>query len=126
MNVETPFFVAVRHELDGVPVIRVSGEVCLHTAPRLRSVMEEAMGEAGRRNGGAAIVVDLCGVEFMDSTGISVLLGQTRGFREAGGELRLVVGDSPAARILRLTGVDGMLPFYPDSLSAARGTGREA
>ncbi|MEW6638259.1 MAG: STAS domain-containing protein, partial [Actinomycetota bacterium] len=89
MSVETPFFVAVRHELGGVPVIRVSGEVCIHTAPRLRSTLQDAIRETGWRDGRAAVVVDLGGVSFMDSTGISVLLGETRAFREAGGELRL-------------------------------------
>ena len=61
----------LRVELVPGPVIAVHGELDLEGAPELRTVLVDAIEE----HPGQDVVVDLEGVGFIDSAGISVLLG---------------------------------------------------
>lgn len=115
---EAPFVILV-HERDGVPVVKVSGDLDLSTAPRFREVLGGAVrGMAGRGLPGV-VVVDLGGVEFMDSCGISALVGATREFSKGGGKVRLVTKSSPVERTLSVTGLDRIFEVYPDVGSAS-------
>ena len=55
----------------------------------------------------------------MDSAGIGRLMRSTQGFRDSGGEVRLVVLGGEVLRLLEVTGLDEALRVYPDALSAA-------
>jgi anti-sigma B factor antagonist len=66
------------------------------------------------------VVADLSGVPFIDSSGLGVLIGALRRAREAGGELRVVSGDDAVVKILRITGLDRVLPLF-SSLDEAVG-----
>jgi len=78
-------------------VVVASGEIDLASASRLGMSLAPFSGQA--------VVLDLRGVEFMDSAGLKVLLNQRSRIEESGGELRLVVGEGVVARLLALTGV---------------------
>jgi anti-anti-sigma factor len=49
-------------------------------------------------------------VEFIDSSGLGVLVGSLRRLREDGGDLVLRAASPAVTRILELTGLDGLLP----------------
>jgi anti-sigma B factor antagonist len=68
---QPPCFDVESHELDGVAVVAVRGEIDLVTAPRLEAAVEQAILEhrAPRR-----LLVDLDECTFMDSTGLAILL----------------------------------------------------
>ena len=55
---------------DGWEVLSVSGEIDAYTSPRLRERLTELL-DSGRHH----VIVNLQGVEFMDSTGLGVLVG---------------------------------------------------
>jgi anti-anti-sigma factor len=57
-------------EAEGRAIVAVGGEIDVYTAPRLRDRITELVGE-GRYH----IVIDLEAVEFLDSTGLGVLVG---------------------------------------------------
>ena len=57
-------------ERDGFAVLSVRGEVDVYTAPRFRERLIELVSEGKHR-----IIVDLEGVDFLDSTGLGVLVG---------------------------------------------------
>ena len=57
------------------------------------------------------IVLDMTGIEFMDCSGIRVLVEADRRSRRDGGRLRLTRGVGQVDRVIRLTGVDAILPF---------------
>jgi anti-sigma B factor antagonist len=82
-------------------VLTVNGEVDLYTAPRLKERLTEITG-AGRSH----LAVDLQGVEFMDSTGLGVLIGALKRCKEAGGALTLVGPREPVVKVLAITGLD--------------------
>ena len=53
----------------------------------------------------------MTGIEFMDCSGIRVLVEADRRSRRDGGRLRLTRGAGQVDRVIRLTGVDAILPF---------------
>lgn len=80
-------------------VVMVRGEVDLATAPRLG----EALRAVARR--AAGVVVDLGGVTFMDSSGVSALVRSREEMARRGGELVLTRATPTVRRILELTGL---------------------
>jgi anti-anti-sigma factor len=100
--VDLPFSTEVVR-VDGNTVIYVQGEIDVATAERLRDAIEPHMGPD------QTIVLDLSGVEFMDSSCIRVLV-QARGeLTENGGSLVLRNPSPGAHRVLTLTGVEFIL-----------------
>jgi anti-sigma B factor antagonist len=78
-------------------VIVAAGEIDLASAPRVESAIEQFAGQE--------VVLDLRGVEFMDSAGLKVLLSQRSRLEDSGGALRLVLGEGAVMRLLELTNV---------------------
>jgi len=83
-------------------VVRVSGEVDSTTAPGLRSCLLEVLA----RPGDAPIEVDLQGVTFLDSAGLSALATAHRAAAAAGRVLQMRCGTTRAVvRPLQITGL---------------------
>ena len=57
-------------------------------------------------NGDRKILLDLTEVEFIDSTVVNALYGAAPRIRQYGGDLAIIISDTPAARILDMAGVD--------------------
>ena len=94
-------------------VLQVGGEVDVYTAPKLRERISELL------DGGiGAVVVDLGRVDFMDSTGLGVLVGGFRKSRTVGASFGVVCGKESLLKIFRITGLDQVLPLY-QSVDAA-------
>lgn len=83
-----------------IPVLAVAGEIDVYTAPKLREQLLE-LAHAGR----TTVVADLTDVSFVDSTGLGVLVSGMKRFREAGGDLRLVVTQPQILKVLEITGL---------------------
>jgi anti-sigma B factor antagonist len=81
-------------------VLAVSGEVDVYTAPRLREKLVELV-SAGHRQ----VVVDLDGVEFLDSTGLGVLVGGLKRLRSHEGDLALVCTQPRILKVFEITGL---------------------
>lgn len=88
-------------ERDGWGVLEVHGEVDVATAPRLREHLLRLVNDQRHR-----IVVDLLGVDFIDSTGLGVLIGALKRVRSHDGDLRLVIGDARILKVFSITGLD--------------------
>lgn len=87
-------------------VVRPRGELDLATALPLETELRRV-----EATDAAAIVLDLTGIEFMDCSGIRILVEADRRSRRDGDRLRLVPGVGQVDRVIRLTGVDAILPF---------------
>ena len=96
-----------------LPVIAVSGEIDVATAPQLRECLHRVIAE-----GGSTIVLDLLAVTFLDSTALGVLVGALKRCRELGGELHVVVADPRIMKIFEITGLTNVFTIT-DSLQAA-------
>jgi anti-sigma B factor antagonist len=88
-------------------VVTVAGEVDIYTSPALKAALAEV-----DLDGCRMLVVDLCSVGFIDSSGLGVLVGALRRAREAGGDLRVVSDNETVARILRITGLDSVFSLH--------------
>ena len=85
----------------GIPVVSVSGEVDVATAPTLRDRLQAEVAQDH-----STIVVDLIDVTFLDSTALGVLVGALKRCRDAGGDLRLVAREPRVLKVLEITGLN--------------------
>lgn len=106
--------VAAREEA-GKSVLAVTGEVDVHTAPELDAALTQVV-EAGKYQ----IVVDLSGVEFLDSTGLGVLVKALKRVREHDGALAVVATTDRISKVFRITGLDSAIGLH-ESLESALG-----
>jgi anti-sigma B factor antagonist len=92
--------------------------VDVYTAPRLRERLLELI-DAGARH----VVVDLGRVDFLDSTGLGVLVGALKRLRTADGTFALVCDKEPLLKIFRITALDQVFPLH-STVEAATGAGQ--
>jgi len=94
-------------------VLAVHGEVDVYTAPQFREQLIQLVDQGQRK-----IVVDLEGVEFLDSTGLGVLVGGLKRVRSHDGDLALVCTQRRILKVLEITGLTKVFSIY-DTLDAA-------
>ena len=94
-------------------VISVTGEIDVYTAPTLRERLNELVAD-GEYN----LVVDMAGVDFLDSTGLGVLVGGLKRARSHDGTLQLVCDQEKILKVFRITGLTKVFPIHA-SLSEA-------
>jgi len=82
-------------------VLEVAGEVDVYTGPTLRDRISDLLD-----SGAHDLVVDLGKVDFIDSTGLGVLVGALNGAKDLGGSLQLVCAQERVLKLLRITGLD--------------------
>jgi anti-sigma B factor antagonist len=94
-------------------VVEVGGEIDVYTAPKLRETLVSLV-DAGHYR----LVVDLERVEFLDSTGLGVLVGGLKRVRTHDGSLALVCTQERLLKIFRITGLNKAFDIYEDVASA--------
>jgi anti-sigma B factor antagonist len=99
-------------------VLEVGGEVDVYTAPRLREKLVELV-EQGARH----VVVDLSRVEFLDSTGLGVLVGALKRLRAVNGTFGLVCAHERLLKIFRITALDRVFQLFDTVEAAVAATG---
>lgn len=85
-------------------VLAPIGEVDLSTAPRIRQEGVRAVAGGARH-----LVIDLGGVDFMDSLGVGVLVALRKRVASVGGSLRLARPEPQVQRVLSLAGADQVM-----------------
>lgn len=109
----TEFSVSTERKDDQTSLVRLNGDVDLHTAPEVRQTLNDAIDD-----GAMLIVVDLSAVTFIDSMTLGVLLGASKRVRPRGGQLRLVVTEPSIRKIFEITLLDKIFQLYDDTDSA--------
>ena len=104
-------------EVDGTTIVSVGGEIDVYTAPKLRDRITELVAAGVYR-----IVIDMEAVEFLDSTGLGVLVGGLKKVRAQDGSLELICTQDRLLKIFRITGLAKVFVIHDsaDGALAAR------
>jgi anti-sigma B factor antagonist len=113
-------------------VVEVAGEIDPESAPALTSELRRAIDTMGPQQsvGGSrrdttpspVLVLDLSHVDFMDSTGLHLLLAVKSWCEEAGASLRVAAVHGAPARVLSVCAFDRLIDIVPTSESALETT----
>jgi anti-sigma B factor antagonist len=116
-----PFGVSSENHSDGVRIVTIRGELDLNTAPQLEGELERIRGSAG------SVVVNLSACEFIDSTGIALLVNAwqqvDRNGSSGSGRLVLCCPNRQVRRLLDITGVESSIDVHEDVEDALTAVG---
>ena len=106
----------VTSEGDGATIVAVEGEIDVYTAPKLRDKITELVAD-----GVYHLIIDMEKVEFLDSTGLGVLVGGLKKVRAHDGSLQLICNQERLLKIFRITGLAKVFTIHESAESATSG-----
>lgn len=98
-------------------IVEVGGEIDVYTAPRLREQLVDLVAD-----GKYHLVVDMERVDFLDSTGLGVLVGGLKRVRTMDGDLELVCASEKILKVFRITGLTKVFTIHASIDDALAGT----
>jgi anti-sigma B factor antagonist len=118
MSIIPHFELSSESHASSTHVIHVKGEIHVSTAKEFAQRLDEAIAkDAGQ------IVLDLTEVEFIDSTGLTVLLNGLRNITLRGGRLALAISNPTVLRLFEITRLDTTFDIEPTLADALRRVG---
>ena len=102
-----PFEASVEHS-GTTAIVRLTGELDIATAPELSDLLHGLEPSCER------IILDLAGLEFIDSTGLRLTVVEHGRATMDGFEFVIAGASGPVLKVMRLTGLDVTLPLAPD------------
>jgi anti-sigma B factor antagonist len=94
-------------------VVTVGGEIDVYTAPKLRDKITELV-NAGNHD----LLIDMEKVEFLDSTGLGVLVGGLKKVRAQQGSMELICSQDRLLKIFRITGLSKVFTIHDSETTA--------
>ena len=104
---------------DRTQALDLEGEVDVYTAPLLRQEIMDQV-EAGVSH----LLVNLEKVEYLDSTGLGILIGGVKRLKEQSGSLKLVGPSARITRIFEITGLNKIFDVYASESDAIAATAK--
>jgi anti-sigma B factor antagonist len=101
------FMITVDRDALGRVICRPVGELDLYTVCHFRQALAEL-------DPGSRVVIDMSGVSFVDSAGVSALVGGVRRVRDRGGDVAVACPRPALSRLLRTIGVDRLVTISED------------
>lgn len=99
-------------------VVSVTGELDQHRASKLREEIDLKIMHANIRN----LIFDFSNLDFMDSSGIGVIIGRYKLMRAIGGTVMIVTDKKSVKKLLELSGIRKIIGIYEtlsDAINAA-------
>lgn len=93
--------------VQGIPILNVVGDIDIYTAPRFKEGITELISQ-----GYTNILIDMAGVDFMDSSGFGTLLSATKPLRPVGGSLSLCGCNEAINRMLEITRLNTLFRVF--------------
>ncbi len=90
-----------------IPVLRLAGELDLRYVPEVRGAIRGLLDE-----GLVDIIVNLTNLDFIDSSGLGVLVGGLARVREKQGEIKLVCANRRIVRVFEMTRLTQLFEIY--------------
>jgi anti-sigma B factor antagonist len=107
---------AVKSASEPYTLVTLVGEADVTNHDQLRAVLAAQVAKAPR-----TLIVDLAGLEFMDSSALHEILRASRAMDAHGGVFALAAPRDAVATILKRTATDQLIPVYPTVDEAAEG-----
>ena len=95
--------------IGGVPVVDAPQEIDVANAESFRKTLLRAAS-----GGQEAVVVNMTGTQFCDSSGVTALIGARRRAVAEGGQLLVIAASAAVLRIFAITGIDRSIPSFAD------------
>ena len=95
----------ISHVKDGILYVKLSGDIDHHTAKNVRDAVDDLI----RRNNPVELELDLSAIEFMDSSGLGLVLGRYKKQTDMGGKMRIINPTRRVMQILQLAGVEKII-----------------
>ncbi len=103
---------------DAIAIFRLAGELDLKEAPGLKQkLLARAQGKGPRA------IVNLAELRYIDSAGLSVLVGALKAYAAAGGKLLLAAPRAEVRHILQITRLDQHFSIHPSEADAIAALG---
>lgn len=99
--------VRIQDASDGSSIVAIAGELDLSTIPRMQGALLEQISQR------PAVLIDLSGLSFIDSSGIGILIQAVRGANGTPVHI-LIASDSHVDRVFSIAGVSDALPVFTD------------
>ncbi|MGW7091941.1 STAS domain-containing protein [Streptomyces sp. NPDC054874] len=103
------------HNATTGPVLAIVGELDHTTATQVRDVLTALALQPGQR-----LVLDLGGMEFCDSSGLTALIVARNHAHAAHADIALAAVPAHILRVMRMVGLDQIFPLHPDSRTATQ------
>ncbi|MEW9530807.1 STAS domain-containing protein [Microbispora sp. NPDC049125] len=103
------------HSEDNLTIVDVEGEIDVYTAPRLRELLIDLVNKGNFR-----LLVNMEKVDFLDATGLGVLVGGLKRVRTHDGSLELVCTNERILKIFQITGLTKIFGIYASAEEAKR------
>ena len=100
-------------EVDGHTLVAVGGEIDVYTAPKLRDQISELVGA-----GHTSLIIDMEKVDFLDSTGLGVLVGGLKKVRAQDGTMSLICSQDRLLKIFQITGLAKVFTIHASESAA--------
>lgn len=99
----------ITNTIDDYLIVTLQGELDHHTSENLRKKVDKLYYNENLLN----IILDLNGLNFMDSSGIGFIMGRYKNCKERGGSLSVISTSPNIERILRMSGILKLVKIYP-------------
>lgn len=95
-------------------LLRLNGELDMHTASMVRQAIDTEIEKRGIRT----VILNFQEVEFVDSSGLGVILGRYKKLLPLGGKLKITNVPPHIYKIMELSGLPKIIDFYLDEAHA--------
>lgn len=95
---------------NGVLTIKLSGEIDHHSARTVREAIDKEL----YLHRAKMVVLDLSAIDFMDSSGLGLILGRYTKTVEFGGKFKIINPSTSVIKILELAGTEKLIPVEFD------------
>ena len=96
-------------ETKGALVVHLKGELDQHSAVNLRINLDKKI-----MDGASHLIFDLSELEFMDSSGIGIIIGRYKNITALGGTASVAGAKPHVEKILRMAALDRIIPIYSE------------
>jgi anti-anti-sigma factor len=107
--------VDTKHLESGYAVITISGRLALGgESERLEAAVKALLHKDQKK-----VILDITGLDYVDSSGVGMLVSCLTNVKKAGGDMKVVGANQRIKRIFSMTGIDGLLQMFATVNDAA-------